>query len=85
MSSGSNPGASIAKGGSFMEKCAYCNRPLICESCEAEYQPTSQEAYERLMEAEEAVVCPECEEILVCHWCKTPYDGSVQDEPPAEG
>jgi hypothetical protein len=20
-------------------------------------------------------VCPGCGEVLVCHWCKTPYDG----------
>ena len=21
--------------------------------------------------------CPECEQVLVCHWCKTPYDGDA--------
>jgi uncharacterized CHY-type Zn-finger protein len=60
--------------------CAYCNQPLVCDSCKAEYNPPSPEAYEALSEGEEAILCPACEQILVCHWCKTPYDGSFEEE-----
>jgi hypothetical protein len=63
-----------------MVACAYCERPLICDACQAEYIPPSQEHYEALCEAEEAVICPVCELILVCHWCKTPYDGAADEE-----
>jgi hypothetical protein len=44
------------------------------------YAPESQEAYEAFMRAELPVTCPECEETLICHWCKTPYDGGETEE-----
>ena len=25
------------------------------------------------------LTCPACGEVLVCHWCKTPYDGGVEE------
>jgi hypothetical protein len=58
-----------------MVACAYCERPLTCDGCGAEYAPAGPEAYESLSEPEAAIVCPGCEKVLVCHWCKTPYDG----------
>jgi hypothetical protein len=63
-----------------MVACAYCDRPLICNECQAEYRPPSPEAYESLSCPEATLVCPECEAVIVCHWCKTPYDGTTQDE-----
>ena len=63
-----------------MVDCAYCQKPLTCETCQADYEPTSREAYEAFMRPEVSVICPNCEAILVCHWCKTPYDGTSQDE-----
>ncbi len=63
-----------------MVACAYCERPLICDGCQKEYVPPTPEAYEALSTVEEAILCPDCEEVLVCHWCKTPYDGSVEAE-----
>jgi hypothetical protein len=59
-----------------MVPCAYCERPLICDGCRAEYRPPDQEQYDALSRPEVPVACPECEALLVCHWCKTPYDGS---------
>lgn len=59
--------------------CAYCERPLICESCDAEYCPPDPEQYQALSRAETPIVCPGCQEILVCHWCKSPYDGDNDD------
>jgi hypothetical protein len=67
-----------------MVNCAYCERPLICESCRTPYAPPTADDYESLSRPEVAVICPGCETILVCHWCKTPYDGSTGDEPAAE-
>ena len=55
--------------------CAYCDRPLICESCGTDYRPPDQQHYEALSRAEVPIACPERHAILVCHWCKTPYDG----------
>jgi hypothetical protein len=63
-----------------MVACAYCEQTLICDGCQAEYLPSSQEAYEALSRREDVVTCPQCEQVLVCHWCKTPYDGTVEDE-----
>jgi hypothetical protein len=63
-----------------MVACAYCERPLICDGCQAEYTPPSPELYEALSEAEEVILCPVCEQVLVCHWCKTPYDGGADEE-----
>jgi hypothetical protein len=63
-----------------MVACVYCQRPLICETCQTEYAPPTQEAYEALMRPELPVICPECEAIVVCHWCKTPYDGGEAAE-----
>ena len=67
-----------------MVACAYCEHPLICDGCQAEYLPPSQTAYDALSHREDAVICPVCEQLLVCHWCKTPYDGEAE-EGPGEG
>jgi uncharacterized CHY-type Zn-finger protein len=67
-----------------MVACAYCERPLICDGCQAEYRPPDLEQYEALSRSDEPVFCPACEAVLVCHWCKTPYDGSAaEDDAPA--
>jgi hypothetical protein len=62
-----------------MVDCAYCEKPLICASCQAPYVPPNQEAYEALSHPEEPLVCPQCEAVLVCHWCKTPFDGRDEE------
>ena len=58
-----------------MVLCAYCEHPLICDGCQVEYLPPSREHYEALSRSDVALACPECQQVLVCHWCKTPYDG----------
>ena len=58
-----------------MIACAYCERTLICEACGADYLPPSQEAYQALSNLDATITCPGCGAVLVCHWCKTPYDG----------
>ncbi len=60
--------------------CNSCQEVLICESCQTEYAPRSQEAYEALMRPELPVYCPECEAIVVCHWCKMVYDGGTGED-----
>ncbi len=60
--------------------CAFCERDLICESCQAPYEPPTAQAYAALSEREVAISCPACEEVLTCHWCKTPYLGSDPDD-----
>jgi hypothetical protein len=63
-----------------MITCAYCERALICEACGADYVPPSAEAYQALSRPDAAVGCPACGAVLVCHWCKTPYDGVDGEE-----
>jgi hypothetical protein len=63
-----------------MVACAYCEQPLICDGCQAEYVAHTQEQYEALSRREDAVTCPECEQVLVCHWCKTPYDVETEED-----
>ena len=67
-----------------MIACAYCDRPLICDRCQVEYLPPSQEQYEALSHREDAVICPGCNQVLVCHWCKSPYGGVPDAEAEAE-
>jgi hypothetical protein len=62
-----------------MLSCAYCEHPLICDTCQTEYLPPTPEQYEALSRGEDAITCPACEQVLVCHWCKTPYDGESDD------
>jgi hypothetical protein len=62
-----------------MVHCAYCERPLICESCGTEYVPPTQEHYLALSQPDSILTCAGCGEVLVCHWCKTPYDGSGEE------
>ena len=64
-----------------MLSCAYCERPLTCDACQAPYQPADPEDYAALSRSEEPIRCPSCERLLVCHWCKTPYDGHPPDDP----
>jgi hypothetical protein len=55
--------------------CAYCEHPLICETCRTPYRPPTKEHYEALSHPDVALQCPECGTVLVCHWCKASYDG----------
>lgn len=66
-----------------MVPCASCEKPLICEECGAEFIPPTDEHYRALSEPGRTVECPECGEVLVCHWCKTPY--AAEDEERAGG
>jgi hypothetical protein len=61
--------------------CAYCENPLECDACRAPYIPPSQAHYDALSRPEVALICQECGAVLVCHWCKTPYDGTGGEEP----
>lgn len=63
-----------------MLPCAFCERPLECDRCGLAYNPANPEDYLKLSRPEEPVACPGCGELLVCKWCKTPYDGDVATE-----
>ena len=63
-----------------MIDCAYCENPLTCDGCGSAYLPEGPEAYAALSRAEQPIACPACGRILVCHWCKTPYDGLSEGE-----
>jgi len=63
-----------------MVVCAYCERPLICEDCGASYVPQSEAFYQALSRSDVPITCHACGVILVCHWCKTPYDGLSADD-----
>jgi hypothetical protein len=62
-----------------MIACAYCEKPLICDDCGAEYLPPSQDHYLALSQPDVLLTCTNCGDVLVCHWCKTPYDGTPED------
>jgi hypothetical protein len=68
-----------------MAACAYCERPLICDQCGADYVPPTEESYQALSQADVLLTCTECGAVLVCHWCKTPYDGLAGDEAGSTG
>ncbi len=63
-----------------MIDCAYCEHPLICETCGTPYVPPTREHYESLSQRDAAVGCPECGTVLVCHWCKASYDGLDEND-----
>ncbi len=62
-----------------MVVCAYCEKPLICDGCGADYVPPTQDHYRALSQPDTLITCTDCGETLVCHWCKTPYDGAGED------
>jgi hypothetical protein len=59
--------------------CAYCDKPLECDACGELYNPPGLAEYHALSRPEVPILCPGCASILVCHWCKTPYDGEVNE------
>jgi len=61
--------------------CVYCDRPLECDACREAYEPPGRDEYEALGRVEVPVACPSCGSVLVCHWCKTPYDGEEGGPP----
>ena len=63
-----------------MVDCAYCERPLMCDVCRTPFKPPTQEEYQALFQPEVGLACPECGAVLICHWCKTTYDGLVGDK-----
>ena len=58
-----------------MISCVYCDNPLECDACREPYRPPGQAEYDALSRPEIPVICHDCGAILVCHWCRTPYDG----------
>jgi hypothetical protein len=63
-----------------MIDCAYCQRPLECAICRTLYLPPSREHYEALSRPDIPLNCPECGAGLICHWCKSSYDGLLGDD-----
>ncbi len=61
-------------------QCAYCENPLECQACREIYSPKGLAEYHALSRPEIPIVCPACGSVLVCHWCKTPYDGEGDAE-----
>jgi uncharacterized CHY-type Zn-finger protein len=74
------PSSQKPPGGRIMLECAYCERPLACDACGADFQPANPDEYGALSRAEQPIACPACGQILVCKWCKTPYDGQTENE-----
>ena len=68
-----------------MVACAYCERPLICDSCQDPYAPPRRSNTKRSPGPRIVITCPRCGQVLVCHWCKTPYDGEAEEETEARG
>ncbi len=64
--------------------CASCERPLDCDACARPYNPEGLEQYLALSRPEVPIVCPACGKILVCRYCKFPYDGVVDEEDQAD-
>ena len=58
-----------------MIPCVYCDRPLDCLACRENYRPPGQAQYDALSRPEVPLSCSACGTPLVCHWCRTPYDG----------
>jgi hypothetical protein len=55
--------------------CVYCDRPLECDACREAYSPRDPAEYQALSRPEVPIACHECGAVLVCHWCKAPYNG----------
>ncbi|WP_165219026.1 hypothetical protein [Aquisphaera insulae] len=62
-----------------MFDCAYCERPLLCGDCGVPFVPATPEEYEALFRRDVPVACRGCRKVLVCRWCRTPYDGREGD------
>ncbi len=63
-----------------MIPCTSCERPLTCDACGVLYEPESPDAYAALSRIEVPVLCKGCGRMLVCRWCKLPYDGRLDDD-----
>ncbi len=61
-------------------QCAYCEKPLLCDACQAPFVPADPDLYQALSMGEQPILCPACGQILICHWCKFPYDGQSASE-----
>lgn len=59
--------------------CVYCENPLECDACGDLYDPPGLAEYQALSRPEVPILCPGCGAVVVCHWCKTPYDGEEVD------
>ncbi len=68
-----------------MIDCAYCQNPLVCDACQAEYLPPDLDTYRALSWTETVLKCSSCGEVLVCHWCKTPYEGNAEPGDEVQG
>jgi len=60
--------------------CVYCRCPLICNACDVEFEPQSREQYEAMSHPETPMICPSCEKVVVCHWCRTAYHPEVEED-----
>ena len=62
-----------------MLKCSFCEEPLVCASCKKPMRPRGSEAHAAVYQPDMEVLCPECQQVLVCRAC-----GFVYGEPGGE-
>jgi hypothetical protein len=65
-------------------KCCFCDEPLRCKACGADYEPPSARAHEALYEPETAILCPACRRLLVCRSCRFAYGEPTDDDEGAD-
>jgi hypothetical protein len=62
-------------------KCSFCERPLVCKACGADFEPPDARAHRAVYQADTVVPCATCERTLVCKWCSFVYgDPDEEDE-----
>lgn len=56
--------------------CCYCDRPLICDGCQAPFRVAAATDFQRLHQPECPVLCPNCKQVLRCRHCGAVYSGA---------
>jgi hypothetical protein len=66
-------------------KCSFCEETLACAACKQPVTPRSGEAYAAVYQPDMEVLCPECQEVLVCRSCGFVYGEQPEEEEATPG
>jgi hypothetical protein len=61
-------------------KCSFCEAALVCKACNRPFRARGAETLIAAYQPDMQVICPDCQQLLVCKTCGFAYGEQENDE-----